>query len=75
MSKLISIDDADLDQVSGGGPIATAVGNVAGTVIGAAGRVEDGLNNLLARPINAIGAVVGGAFGGLKAGLGILFGR
>lgn len=58
MNKLISIDDADLDQVSGGGPIATTIGNIAGTVIGDLGRLEDKADALIGRTLNAVGQVV-----------------
>lgn len=58
MNQLISIDDSDLDQVSGGGPIATTVGNIAGTVIGAAGRVEDKAEALIGHALGFVGQVV-----------------
>ena len=58
MNKLISIDDTDLDQVSGGGPIATTIGNVAGTVIGDLGRIEDKAEALIGRTLGFVGHVV-----------------
>ena len=74
MNKLISIDDSDLDQVSGGGPIVNTVGNVLNGLLGGLGRVEDRVEHSLARPLNAAGAFIGGTLGAAKNALGILFG-
>lgn len=58
MNQLISIDDSDLDQVSGGGPIATTIGNVAGTVIGGLGRLEDKADQVIGHALGFVGQVV-----------------
>jgi hypothetical protein len=81
MNKLITIDDSALDQVSGGGVIASTAGaavevatGVVNTAIGTAGRIEDSINGILGGLFGRVGRIAGAAVSGVKGVIGAAIG-